>query len=74
MELEERIEQLEARDKAQARRIAKLEQLLAPNKDAQPNKRKSKYVPKIKGVVKTKADAHAYIENRFQKRKLKSAA
>ena len=70
MELQERIQQLEQINQTLLRRIAKLE----AKQNGDKPKKQSKYVPKIKGVVKTKADAHAYIENRFQKRKLKSAA
>lgn len=73
MELIERIQLLEAKDKAKARRIAKLEQMLAPKKETQPRKRISKYVCRIKGVVKTKADAHRAIERKFAK-KLNRAA
>lgn len=64
MNLLERIQLLEARDKAKAKRIARLEAKLATEKPKE--KKKSRYVPKIKGNYSKEA-FHARIDNKFKK-------
>ncbi len=63
MELIERIQQLEQRDKTLMKRIAALEAKLNGDRPKKP----SKYVSKIKGRMHTKDDAHRWIDMKFNK-------
>lgn len=71
MDLIEKIEMLEARDKEMMRRLSKLEKQLTPKKE--PN-RKSRYVKKLVVRKPERTEIHARIDERFQKRAAKKKA